>query len=99
MQTAQGASGRGFGPARLPAAGGWVSSTCCPRLPEFLTQRASFVPAGRSQELLQEFSWTQAAVPADLERRTQRLLASEAAPEGGKPAQEARRRRLGSIPC
>ncbi|KAL4441188.1 hypothetical protein ABPG77_011425, partial [Micractinium sp. CCAP 211/92] len=29
-------------------------------------------------ELLQEFSWTQAAMPADLERRNQRLLASEA---------------------
>ncbi|KAL4452205.1 hypothetical protein ABPG75_007867 [Micractinium tetrahymenae] len=30
------------------------------------------------QEFLQEFSWTEAAIPADLERRNQRLLASEA---------------------
>lgn len=31
------------------------------------------------QEFLQEFSWTQAAMPADLERRNQQLAASEAA--------------------
>ncbi len=48
-------------------------------------------PSDHLQELLQEFSWTQAAMPADLERRNQRLLASEA---DLSPPQQASRGRV-----
>ncbi|KAL4452204.1 hypothetical protein ABPG75_007866 [Micractinium tetrahymenae] len=48
-------------------------------------------------ELLQDFSWTQEEVPSALERRNQRLLASEAAP-ASKPAKEARRGAIDYLP-